>query len=63
MTITRTQLEQLQQIDTLLIERVQLLALVNTFDDNNYIVSINDELRNWYNHTMFLVKQIINKSH
>ena len=62
-TIARTQLEQLQQIDTLLIERVQLLALVNTFDDNNYIVSINDELRNWYNHTMFLVKQIINKSH
>lgn len=61
--IARAQLEQLQQIDTLLIERVQLLALVNTLDNNNYPVEINEELRNWYDHTMFLIKQIINNSH
>ena len=63
MTVARTQLEQLQQMDTLLIERVQLLALVSTLDDNNQPVEINEELRNWYDYTMFLVKQIINNSH
>lgn len=61
--IARAQLEQLQQIDTLLIERVQLLALVNTLDNNSQPIEINEELRNWYDHTMFLIKQIINNSH
>ena len=60
MQIARAQLKQLLQIDTLLIERVQLLALVNTLDNNSQPIEINEELRNWYDHTIFLIKQIIN---
>lgn len=58
--IAKAQLEKLQKVDTLLIEKVQFIALVNMLEENYCPNEINEELRNWYNHIRTLINQIIN---
>ena len=53
------QLTYLKGKEILLIERTEFLALVDTLENQNHLTEITEELRPWYFHTTFLIKQIV----
>ncbi len=53
------QLEELQQMDSLLIEKTEFLALIDTIGGQKHASDVNEELQPWYSHTLSIIKEII----
>lgn len=55
----KDQLERLSKQDTLLIEKAELWALVDTMERQDHLADVSDELKPWYHHTASVLRQMM----
>ena len=54
-------LSELKEQNSLLIEKAECLALIDTLENQDHLSEVDDELCPWYHHTASLIKQIVGK--
>ena len=57
----KAMLENLENNETLCIEKTECLALIDALEGQDHLAEIRDELRPWYFHTIMLVKQMVSE--